>query len=240
MARVSVAEAAKRLGVIPQRVHQRIRDGSLPAERVGGRWVIDELDLGRLRHHRAPGRPLSEKSAWALLAAAAGDQAALSRLDPSVRSRARSRLRNLLVAAGAGDDDALVALARALRNRADRRLFYASPRDLPDLADDGRVRLSGTSLPEANMSAGNEVEGYVAADDVEALANEYLLSPADRSRANVVLHVVSPDQEARDRLDLANSVLALAADLAEHDGPREHDQALRHLAALREQLDGST
>lgn len=45
MARVSVAEAARRLGVGVPRIHQRIADGSLRAERLGSQWVVDELSL---------------------------------------------------------------------------------------------------------------------------------------------------------------------------------------------------
>ena len=43
VANVSVAEAARRLGVSVPRIHQRIADGSLNAERIGSQWVVDEL-----------------------------------------------------------------------------------------------------------------------------------------------------------------------------------------------------
>src|SRR5665811_713865 len=83
MGRVSVVEAAELLGVHPQRIHQRIRSGSLPAERVGHRWVIDEADVAVLRHRREPGRPLSARSAWALVAVAAADEGSVKSLSPS-------------------------------------------------------------------------------------------------------------------------------------------------------------
>lgn len=233
--RVSVAEAAEILGVHPQRVHQRIRQGSLPAEKVGNQWTIEMNDLRRIRHHAGPGRPLSAKSAWDLLAVAANDQAA-SELSPSARSRARSRLRNLFVhASSAGLDDAAAQLAHALGNRAARVLFVASDQDLPDVRDDERVHLSGVSLPESNMSGGPVAEGYVSSDDLDALVDDYLLSPAPRSRANVILHVVHSDagNPALAALDeVARSPLALAADLAEHDGVREKSEAVRSVADL--------
>lgn len=49
------AEAARRLGVTPQRVHQLIRDGGLASHRVGNRVVVplDAIEA-RLRHR--PGR----------------------------------------------------------------------------------------------------------------------------------------------------------------------------------------
>jgi excisionase family DNA binding protein len=234
-AHVSVAEAADILGVHPQRVHQRIREGSLPAEKVGNQWAVEMNDLRRIRHHARPGRPLSSKSAWDLLAVAVSDLAA-SELSPSARSRARSRLRNLLVHASSAElDDAVAHLVHALRNRAERALFVASPRDLPDVRDDERVHLSGVSLPESNMSVGAVAEGYVSSDDLDALVNDHLLSRAPRSRANVIFHVVPADAEkpALAGLDVvARSPLALAADLAEHDGVREQNEAIRSIADL--------
>lgn len=232
---VSVAEAAQMLGVHPQRLHQRIRQGSLVAEKIGNQWVIERDELRRLKHPAGPGRPLSAKSAWDLLAVADGDEAS-SGLSPSARSRARSRLRNLLVQASSADlEEAAAHIAKALRNRAERALFAASPRDLPDLREDNRVHLSGVSLHESGVSFGDVAEGYVSSDDLNALVDDYLLSPAPRARANVILHVVSwqaenPLHEALG--DVARSPLALAADLAEHDGIREKSQAIRCAAEL--------
>lgn len=237
-ARVSVAEAADILGVHPQRVHQRIRAGSLPAEKIGNQWAIEKDDLRRVRHHVGPGRPLSSKSAWDLLAVAANDLAA-AELSPSARSRARSRLRNLLANASSDDlDEAAAHLGHALRNRAERALFSASPGDLPDVRDDERVHLSGISLPESNLSAGAVAEGYVSSGDLDVLIDDYLLSPAHRSRANVILHVVSSeaDNPALTLEDVARSPLALAADLAEHDGVREKSEAVRTVVDLHAQF----
>lgn len=237
--RVSVAEAAEILGVHPQRVHQRIRQGSLPAEKIGNQWAIEMNDLRRIRHHAGPGRPLSAKSAWDLLAVAASDQAA-SALSPSARSRARSRLSNLFAyVSSAGLDDAAAQLRHALGNRAERLLFSASNRDLPDVRADERVHLSGVSLPESNVSDGAAVEGYASSEDVSALVDDYLLSAVSRSRANVILHVVAADagNPALVALDeVARSPLALAADLAEHDGVREKSEAVRSLAELHAQV----
>lgn len=236
---VSVAEAAKVLGVHRQRIHQRIREGSLPAQKVGHQWAVEMSDLRRIEHHAGPGRPLSARSAWDLLAVADSDQAA-SRLSPSARSRARSRLRNLLAQASSAELDAAAALVKnALRNRAERALFAASPRDLPDLFDDARIHLSGVSLPASNMSVGSIAEGYVSRDDIDGLIQYYLLSPADHSRANVILHVIPPWAHHPALDDVAHSALALAADLAEHDGAREKNEAIRVLANLRTHLIGA-
>lgn len=235
-AQVSVAQAAEILGVHEQRVYQRIREGSLPAERIGHQWVVEMNEVRRVSRSAVPGRPLSARSVWDIVAVAAGDLSA-SRLRPSPRSRARSRLRNLLSRVSSEAPDAVADhLAHALRNRAERVLVEASPRDLPDVRADERVHPSGVSRPESNMSAGDVVEGYVAAEDLDDLVADYLLSAAPRARANVVLHVVPSGSEHPSLADLATSPLVLAADLAEHDGVRERHEAVRVIAHLDAEL----
>lgn len=236
--RVSVAEAAEILHVHPQRVHQRIRAGSLAAEKVGNQWVIRKPDVLRIGRPRA-GRPLSSKSAWDLLAVAMADGAA-GDLSPSARSRARSRLQALLARVDSSDRaDVAIHLAHALGNRAERALLFASARDLPDVRADSRIHEAGISDPRSNLSAASVAEGYVAAGDLDDLVDEYLLSPAHGDRANVILHVLPPGLDHPALVDLGKacrSPLVLAADLAEHDGVRERGEALRVLAELRDRL----
>lgn len=229
MALLSVSEAAERLGVLPRRIQQRIADGSLPAEKVGRGWAIDERHLARLAHDRFPGRPLSQRSAWSLLALAAGEH---DHLSPVERSRARARLRELLDAADArADEPALAArLSRLLRERAQRRLYRASPRDLSDVRNDARLRLSGVSAEEAGIAAADVVEGYVSVKHVDVFVDDYLLSDAGDDRANVILHVYDPRLVPKGHVSW--SPLLLAADLAEHDGPREHGQMFEALRVL--------
>ena len=57
---ISVTEAAKRLGVIRQRVFQLIKSGKLPATMVGSQYVIQESDL-ELVKDRQTGRPPKAK-----------------------------------------------------------------------------------------------------------------------------------------------------------------------------------
>lgn len=107
-----------------------------------------------------------------------------------------------------------------------RVLDEASARDLPDLRDDDRFHLHGIFLPEANLTAGDLAEGYVAADDLGRLVDDYPVSRPTGGRRHIVDADVVPDLE----LALETfSALALAADLAEHDGVRERGQA--HLIA---------
>lgn len=230
MSLISASEAARQLGVTSVRVQQRIKDGSLPAQKVGRDWVIDEADL-RMVSHRRPGRPLSTSSASDLIAVAASRA---DQLSPWAKSRARARLTELLEKAPRMHDldDFAASMGHLLGARAERTLYRASPVDLPALRDDSRLRLSGVSAPAAQMSAADLVEAYVDAADLEALERDHLLSSVRNDRANVVLHVVEGlGQERR----LAGD-LVVAADLAEHPGPRERGRAQELLSELARQV----
>lgn len=232
MARISVAEAARRLGVGVPRVHQRIADGSLRAERIGSQWVVDELSLVRVAERSEPGRPLSARSAWAIIALAEGDDDALSRLAPSERVRARSRLHELLdlVAQRPQGEADVRRIASALRlmfrNRADRVLRKAADADLPGLRDDARWQ--SLASPAVSGIASSEVDGYVAGRDIDSLSRDFLLMPAD-SEANVIIYVLPEGQQA-----YSDSRLLLAVDLADQRGPREELRAAELLCEIAE------
>jgi excisionase family DNA binding protein len=234
MANVSVAEAARRLGVGVPRIHKRIADGSLRAQRIGSQWVVDELSLLRVAERREPGRPLSARSAWAIVALAEGDEEALSALAPVERSRAKARLDDLLslVAEPSREEDDVRRIASALRllfrNRAARELRKAAVADLPKLREDPRWQ--SLMSPAVSGIASSDIDGYLAASDVEPVSRESLLMPADAD-ANVVIHVLPEGQKA-----YSESSLQLAADLAEQRGPREELRAaelLREVAEVR-------
>jgi excisionase family DNA binding protein len=53
---ISTKEAAKKLKIDDSRVRVLIREGRLPAQKVGRSWVIDPADL-KLLKTRKPGRP---------------------------------------------------------------------------------------------------------------------------------------------------------------------------------------
>jgi excisionase family DNA binding protein len=53
---ITTADAAERLGIHQTRVQVLIRGGRLPAQMLGGTYVINEDDL-RLVADRKPGRP---------------------------------------------------------------------------------------------------------------------------------------------------------------------------------------
>lgn len=255
MSLISVSEAARRLGVGVQRVHQRIADGSLPAERVGSQWIVDEIDVLPLLDRRDPGRPLSWRSSWALIAMAAApapperDQesewvAWLQALTPVERSRASRRLEDLLAVLPADPSSKEYAeavpvfaarLRSLLRKRAERRLYRASPRDLRDVRDDERILRSGLSHSRSGVASGDIVEGYLARHDLDDLVEDYLLDEVARDGdANVVLHVVADHAELVARPSPDESPILVAADLAEHRRPQEEARAAEIMHSLAE------
>jgi excisionase family DNA binding protein len=230
MGAISVAQAAERLGVSVPRIHQRIADGSLSAERIGSQWVVEERSLLRIQERSKAGRPYSARSAWAVIAASEDDSDRVGVSGPAVSGRARMQLKRLLEPAAepVADEDVVrqlvVSLRSVLRNRAGRRLLRAAPADLADLRADERWAMI-VDLGSSGI-ASPDVEGYVAESLVEGVLRDYLLVEADRD-ANVVLHVVSDRQ-----YPYPDSRLRLAADLAEHRGPREEARAAELLHEL--------
>jgi len=230
MGAVSVAQAAERLGVSVPRIHQRIADGSLVAERIGSQWVVDERSLLHIQERSKPGRPHSARSAWAVIAVSENDRDRLRPSGPAAWARARMQLKRLLEPAldPASGEEAVgylaVSLRSVFRNRAQRRLFRAAPADLADLRADDRwamlVDLGASGIASA------DVEGYLGESEVAGVVRDYLLVEAD-SDANIVLHVI-PDAQ----YPYPDSRLRLAADLAEHRSPREEARAAELLHEL--------
>jgi len=60
MGLITTSQAAKRLGVSPQRVFQLIQDGRLPVQKVGHIYVIDSAVLKTVKRNK-PGRPRKKK-----------------------------------------------------------------------------------------------------------------------------------------------------------------------------------
>ncbi len=220
MSSISVPEAAQRLGVSEGRVRQRIADGSLPAERVGGRWVIAESSLPAARD-RLHARPLSERMSAAVLALLDHQVPDVS---PQEKSRARKYAKRLMEA-----DVEAAALMRAwFKERASRRYFRAAEADLAALGQDNRLALSGVSAPQSGIVAQGLVEGYASAADLESLVDDYFLVPGRVADSNVIIHVPNGSEQSPVRDRVSESKALLAADLAEHNGPRE-DARVREL-----------
>lgn len=257
---VSVPEAAERLRVSPARVRQRIDDGSLVAQKIGGRWIVD------LSPHSPPaagaGRPVNPASVWWSLAAIdiaerdanwresmARPERLLDRLraaqGPSpgkdegrllveienLSRASRHRAAHRIAAAAEQRDHE--AMLRWLHHRAERRQYVAADQDLEPLRSDDRFVISGVSHPASGLDDARVAEGYVAAKDVRALEAAYWLeAPNVNEKPNVVLHVL-PARPA----DIGSAVLA--ADLAEHGGAREIARAHELLDSWLEGLERS-
>jgi hypothetical protein len=192
--------------------------------------VVDELSLLRIQERSKAGRPYSARSAWAVIAASEDDRDRVGVSGLAVSARTRMQLKRLLEPAAepVADEEVVrqlvVSLRSVFRNRAHRRLLRAAAADLADLRADERwamiVDLGSSGL------ASPDVEGYLAESLVEGILKDYLLVESDRD-ANVVLHVVSDGQ-----YPYPDSRLRLAADLAEHRGPREEARAAELLHEL--------
>lgn len=253
MSKLSVPQAAERLGVSHARVRQRIEDSSLVAEKIGGRWLVD-LDASQPAP-ASKGRPVSPSSVWWSLAAAEVARAVVPRASIpalSVAARRESLLQRMRLAElRLADQDVLApgfideamklsrssrsraihrfveavverdypALLAWLRNRGSRKLFVAASPDLAALRADSRLLLAGVSHPKSGLEDPRMVEAYVSEGDLVSVVNDHWLeSPVIEDRPNVVLHVVPirPPEIGR---------MLLAADLAEHGGPREVQRA---------------
>ena len=57
---IATGEAAKELGITVQRLRVLIREGRLPAQKLGRDWIIRKSDLELVRI-RKPGRPIGKK-----------------------------------------------------------------------------------------------------------------------------------------------------------------------------------
>ena len=206
---VSVQEVAKKLGVSEQRVRVLVSNGGIPAEKLGGRWLIRSESLDDARSsHRRPGRPMDPCSAWGYLWLLSDRRP--KGLSPSSLSRLKYRRRM--------DAEELVA---KVRKRGRREDFRAHPGVLDRLKNDHRFVLSGLSgLREhsVDLISGGEAEAYVKASDLDELADAYQL--VESNRPNVRLRIVDdrcwPFEEGM-RIAPAPVV---AVDLLESSDPR--------------------
>ncbi|NTW40223.1 MAG: helix-turn-helix domain-containing protein [Cellulomonadaceae bacterium] len=195
---IGVAEAAKVLGVSDRHVRDLIADHRVVAREVAGRWLIDEASLPSAPRRS---RPMSVANAWRLLV----DSHELSAKQAYLRRQALGRL--------AGDAEPERLLASWVVSRARRNTYSARAPEA--LLEDPAFVLSGLSDPRAKISSGSIVEGYVLESELSRLRRAHLLVPNTSGGSNVVLHVadVLPPRPV--------PLLLLAADLVEHDGPRE-------------------
>lgn len=214
MSEVGVVEAASVLGVCPQRVRAMLADGRLPGRKVAGVWLVDlpSQVAGALRPGR---RPMSPSQAWRALALLSDLPV---QMDPSARSRLKSRIRSVWGEA-VGDRQALAGILRAwFRHRAGREDFFVAPVPFARLAKDARIQVSGVSHPDSPIRDARMIEAYIRADDLPDLRRDFAMVAGGAS--NVRLHVVS-DPVGKQLLESGQVPLAaVAADLSEYDDDR--------------------
>src|ERR1022692_4364648 len=167
--RLTLAEAAERLGVSRRRVQAMVLKGQLPAERIGHQWAVSAASVRAVDRNmlREPGRPRAQVSAWELF-------------DPGKKSGAFSHPADL------------DRFRRRLRSRATHLELYVHPSLLRRLQEDSRAVIGGR-LAAGHLGVpvdeGSAVDAYVRASDEHALLRE-LAARGVVEGANVHLHVV--------------------------------------------------
>ena len=208
---LDVRSVAEYLGVSDRRVRQLIDSGALPAQRLGGRYIIEEY---RVPRSRPTTRPMSPRISWAFIDMLSGKRP--SGISNSERTRLKDKYERLLAM-----DDPADLLRSWLRKRDQLLFLQVNPRDVAAVREDPRLVPSGISDDRSCLSAGQEAEGYVHPRDVADLRARYLM--VDRLPTNVWLHVVERTIPRPAPLGL------VLADLASHDSPREDQRVLELL-----------
>lgn len=183
---LSVHEAAEALNVDDSRIRQLLRDGRLRGQRVGGRWLVDGTAVRDRRDRGShPGRPLSTRNAWGLLAVLAGDSP--TGLSDAEKSRVVARLRNMAAheyLPAARLRQLLESRAKTCRYRVHSGLLEAVLTH-PDVV---RTGVSATREVHADYVAPGRAEVYVRPDKVGELTAEFGMVP-DPQRGNLVVRV---------------------------------------------------
>ena len=182
---LSVSDAADALNLSSARVRLLAANGDIPAEKIGGRWLVEKVGVERRRRRGSSGgRPFNSRNAWAVLCLASGEEV------DAIDAVTRSRLRRALSLEGLGD------LALRLGQRADVGLYRAHPGEIAHLLADDRLIASGVSaarLVGLDLLAGREADGYVRRSALDEVVEEHALASAVIGESNAVLRVVSDD-----------------------------------------------
>lgn len=208
----SVQEYARHAEISPRAVRSRISRGDLPAQKVGGIWVIS--DDGRPHGRRGQGRRLSCRSFDMLADSLDGK---VESLTPDERRRARERARRIV--------DGGVEQVKEFGRRPDLtvRTFRASQDDLGEMLADRRLVGTGVMHPDAEVY-GPVVDAYVTPADAEEIELFHLLAPSVGSEANIRLRIQDPPPQVRR--------LHVIADLLDDHSVRSWREARRLLSQV--------
>lgn len=230
----SISEAARELELSPARVRAMAASGQLPAEKIGGRWLIEQSAVQRRRQQGGiPGRRFTAANAWALLVlssdgyfsptdglATADD--VLAHVPPSVRSR----LNRLLLSEG------LEKLAPRLDARAKAFRYQAHPGEISHVENDPSLMATGiTGAARYRLISGSEVDGYVSAADLPEFVERHVLteSPPD---GNVCIRAVPEEVWRTFGGKSLAPMAAIALDLMEGRDSRSKEVGREWLRAL--------
>jgi hypothetical protein len=222
---VSVPDAAASLHLSSARVRLLAANGDIPAEKVGGRWLVERSGVEHRRNRgSAGGRRFAPDNAWAILALASGGEV------PQLSPGASSRLRRALSL------ERLDSLAPRLERRAEVRLYSAHPGEVAHILADSRLVASGASAAGAmglDLLSGREADGYICDSALDDFVEVHALSPASAGAKNVTLRVVS-DLIWVDFLEGLEHApeAAVGLDLAEEADPRSRAAGEALLARL--------
>lgn len=236
---LSVKQAAAMLDIDDSRVRQLLRAGALEGQHVGGRWLVDGHSARRRQERGSvPGRPLSVRNAWGLLAALSGQRA--SNLSHSERSRITSRLRGM----AAHDELPVARLGQLVRARAECRRYRVHSGLLATLLDDPDVVRGGVSAAArvgASYLAPGKAEIYVHPDKVGKLEAGFGLA-RDNAAGNLLMHVAPAEAWPFLRSDAAPGesgdapAAVVAADLLDSEEDRAETAASELLQRLIDHL----
>jgi hypothetical protein len=180
---ISVNDAAHELHVDPSWVRALIADGSLAAEKVAGRWLVDSVGVReRQRDPRPAGRPLTARNSWVLILEASGEPPKKD-VDPLVLWRMRRSLAH----------PGLVAMRTRLAGRATPHHLWGLDSEMKHLLRSNEVVVSGSSAAGKlglELAAPNTLDAYVPEQKLEGLIHEHALEPARPSQANIILRAV--------------------------------------------------
>jgi len=220
---LSVDEAARQMGLHPAHVRRLLREGEIPAQKVGARWLVRESALTeRDRLRPSSGRPPSPNTAWAVLElVGAGTRDGEAVHQPSDR-RARYRLRRLL--AGAPPVDRWAAW---LRRRAEPERVWVHPGVQGRLASDSRLHPGAEVAAAAaglgvGAGVGAERVFYLDESDLGAVLRDYRGRPDPDGQ---LLFMVIPGQVAEDlrpRPGVVSPAVALVDLLGSADARQRH------------------
>jgi len=228
---VSVAEAARQLGLDRSRIYALVRAGELDARtdpQAGLRIAAASLERRRALGEIA-GSPLSAVNAWLLIALASGDPLFEAQVTDTVRPAMVPRLRARL------EQEGLLALAPRLRRRAVLRQLTVASARAAELATDPALVRTGPSVAAAYGWSGLDglpLDAYVP----PPLVPELLAIPepnGSEPRTTVWLRVVAGAWPFPPQRAVAPAALA-ALDLLDHPAAVAQQQARSVLAGLEE------